>query len=154
MINLLRQLKHSCDALDDADEAAAYFILWPVSESVTVVIRWVLATRSDTPALAAQPKIKHNIGALLERVLDEKVLSDQLQEQQFYKKHAGVTESQLDDRIVTVSAAIGALLDKKELQAVLVPRFLESFLASARKYKTAGRSLTMRKAYRDLEGTT
>jgi len=53
---------------------------------------------------------------------------------------------------VALNAALGALLDGKELKAVLVQGVGESLRAAARQYNTAGRSFTKLKAHLDREG--
>jgi len=117
-----------------------------------VVIRRVVPMGSDTAAVAAQPKFKHIIRELLEEYLDEDVHSDRLRELQYAKQHAWETEGQFGDRIVALNAALGALLDGKELKAVLVQGVSESLRAAARQYTTAGRSFTKLKANLDREG--
>jgi len=152
VINFLRKLKNSSDALGVAEGAAVYLLQWLVSETVMVVIRRVVPMGSDTAAVAAQPKFKHIIQELLEEYLDEDVLSDRLRELQYAKQHAWETEGQLGDRIVALKAALGALLDGKELKAVLVQGVGESLGAAARQYKTAGGSFTKLKAHLEREG--
>ena len=152
MINFLRKLKNSCDALGVAEGPAVYLLQWLVSEIIMVVIRRVVPMGSDTAAVAAQPKFKHIIREPLEEYLDEDVLSDRLRELQYAKQHAWETEGQLGDRIVALKAALGALLDGKELKAVLVQGVGESLPAAARQYDTAGRSFTKLKAHLDREG--
>jgi len=142
VINFLRKLKNSCDALGVAEGAAVYLLQWLVSETVMVVIRRVVPMGIDTAAVAAQPKFKHIIRELLEEYLDEDVLSDRLRELQYAKQHAWETEGKFCDRIVALNAALGALLDGKELKAVLVQGVGESLRAAARQYNTAGRSFT------------
>jgi len=87
VINFLRQLKNSCDALGVAEGAAVYLLQWLVSGTVMVVIRRVVPMGSDTAAVAAQPKLKHIIRELLEEYLDEDVLSDRRREPQYAKQH-------------------------------------------------------------------
>jgi len=152
VINFLRKLKNSCDALGVAEGAAVYLLQWLVSETVLVVIRRVVPMGSDTAAVAAQPKFKHIIRELLEEYLDEDVLSDRLRELQYAKQHAWETEGQFGDRIVALNAALGALFDGKELKAVLVQGVSESLRAAARQYNTAERSFTKLKAHLDREG--
>jgi len=151
VINFLRKLKNSCDALGVAEGAAVYLLQWLVSETVMVVIRRVVPMGSDTAAVAAQPKFQHIIRELLEEYLDEDVLSDRPRELQCAKQHAWETEGQFGDRIVALNAALGALLDGKELKAVLVQGVSESLRAAARQYNTAGRSFTKLKAHLDRE---
>jgi len=152
VINFLRKLKNSCDALGVAEGAAVYLLQWLVSEAVMVVIRRVVPMGSDTAAVAAQPKFKHIVRELLEEYLDEDVLSDRLRELQYAKQHAWETEGQVGDRFVALNAALGALLDGKELKAVLVQGVGESLRAAARQYNTAGRSFKKLKAHLDREG--
>jgi len=113
VMNFLRKLKTSCDALAVAEGAAVFLLQWLVSEAVMVVIRRVVPMGSDTAAVAAQPKFKHIIRDLLEEFLDENVVSDRLCGLQYDKQHAWETGGQFEDRIVALSAAIGALLDGK-----------------------------------------
>jgi len=151
VINFLRKLKNSCDALGVAEGAAVYLLQWLFSETVMVVIRRVVPMGSDTAAVAAQPKFNHIIRELLE-CLDEDVLSDRLRELQYAKQHAWETEGQFGDRIVALNAALGAFLDGKELKTVLVQGVFESLRAAARQYNTAGPSFTKLKAHLDREG--
>jgi len=53
---------------------------------------------------------------------------------------------------VALNAALGALLDGKELKAALVKGVSEYLRAAARRYNTAGRSFTKLKARLDREG--
>jgi len=48
VINFLRKLKNSCDALGVAEGAAVCLLQWLVSETVMVVIRRVVPISSDT----------------------------------------------------------------------------------------------------------
>jgi len=123
-----------------------------VSKTVTVVIRHVVPMGSDTAAVAAQPKFKHITRELLEEFLDEDVLSDRPRELQYAKQHARETEGQFLDRVVALNAALGALLDGKELESVLLQGLSESLWAAARQYNTAGRSFTKLKANLNREG--
>jgi len=75
VINFLRKLKNSCDALGVAEGAAVYLLQWLVSDAVMVAIRRVVPMNSDTAAVSAQPKFKHIIRELLEYYLDEDLLS-------------------------------------------------------------------------------
>jgi len=75
VINFLRKLKNSCDALGVAEGAAVYLLQWLVSDTVMVAIRRVVPMNSDTAAVSAQPKFKHIIRELLEYYLDEDLLS-------------------------------------------------------------------------------
>jgi len=152
VVNFLRKLKNSCDTLGVAEGAAVYLLQWLVSETVMVVIRRVVPMVSDTAAVAACPKFKNIIREVLEEYLDKDVLSDRLGELQYAKKHAWETEGQFGDRIVALNAALGALLDGKELKAVLVQGVSESLRAAARQYNTAGWSFTKLKAHLDREG--
>jgi len=152
VINFLRKLKNSCDALGVAEGPAVYLLQWLVSEIIMVVMRRVVPMGSDTAAVAAQPKFKHIIREPLEEYLDEDVLSDRLRELQYAKQHAWETEGQLGDPIVASNAALGALLEGQELKAVLVQGVAESLRAAARQYNTAGRSFTKLKAHLDREG--
>ena len=100
VINFLRKLKTSCDALAVAEGAAVYLLQWLVSEAVMVVIRRVVPMGSDTAAVAAQPKSQHIVRDLLEEFLDEDVFSDRLRGLQYDKQHAWETGGQFEDRIV------------------------------------------------------
>jgi len=152
LINFLRKLKNWCDALGVAERAAVYLLQRLVSETVMVVIRRVVPINSDTAAVAAQPKFKHYIRELLEEYRDEDVLSDRLRELQYAKQHALETEGKFGDRIVALNAALGALLDGKELKMVLVQGVGESLRAAGGQYNTSGRSFTKLKAHVDREG--
>jgi len=80
------------------------------------------------------------------------LLSARLRELQYADQHAWETEGQFGDRIEALNAALGALLDGKELKAVLVQGVSESLRAAARQYNTAGRSFTKLKAHLDRGG--
>jgi len=120
VIKYMRQLKNSCDALGVAKGAAVYLLQWLISKTVMVAIRRVVPMGSDTAAVAAQPKFEHIIRELLEENLNEDVLSDRFRELHYAKQDAWKTEGQFGDRIVALNAALGALLDGTELNAVLV----------------------------------
>jgi len=85
VINFLRKLKNSCDALGVAEGAAVSLLQWLVSKTVMVVIRRVVPMGSDTEAVPAQFKFKHIICELLEEYLDEDVLSDRCRELKYAK---------------------------------------------------------------------
>ena len=152
VIYVLRKLKNSCDALGVAEEAAVYLLQWLVSETVMVVIRRLVPMGNDTAAVAAQPKFKHIIRELLEEYLDEGVLCDRLRDMQYAKQHDWETESLFGDFIVELNAALRALLNGRELKAVLVQGVREPLRAAARQYNTAGRSFTKLKAHLDRGG--
>ena len=149
VINFLRKLKNSCDALGVAERAAVYLQRWLVSETVIVVIRRVVPMGSDTAAVAAQPKFKHIIRELLEEYLDDGVLSELLSDMKYATQHDWETEGLFGDSIVALNAALRALVNGKELKAVLVQGVGESLRAAARQYNTAGRSFTKLKAHLD-----
>lgn len=149
VISFLRKLKNACDAVGMAEGAAICLLQWLETDDVFRVVQRAVPLGATEGAM---PLYKDAIHALLEKYLDEDILTERVRALNEAQQHARETEGAFADRLLLLNGALGSMMEETEMKTILLQGCSPEVRELGRQYNTRDRAYTKLKPNLDRTG--